>query len=86
VSSRLDAIRNRELWALSATEKARVLALEAKNSVQIGRGNAPTSTAAADRVWADAERRVTAEDVAADRAREKKAQEKADRKAARKWW
>jgi len=83
-SSRLDAIRNRELWALSATEKARVIALEARSGVQIGRGKSPgSSPARADRVWADAERRVAAEADACLREADRKARERADRKARR---
>jgi hypothetical protein len=90
MSDRIDAIRRRELWALSASEKARVIALETRSGVQIGRGKSPGSAPGrASRVWADAEARVQREETAAARVREQELQDKADAKAARKakgWW
>lgn len=81
MSKRLDAIRNRELWPLTTSEQARVAALATRAGVKLGRGkSAGPLGSRIDAVFADAERRVLAE----DRAAEKTAQAKADAKAARK--
>lgn len=85
MSNRLDAIRKRELWALSPAEQARVLAHATRAGVQIGRGKsgAPADRAMT-RIWDDAAARVQAEEVAKEKAAVQKRQAKADAKAARK--
>ncbi|MBV9024560.1 MAG: hypothetical protein JO362_12390 [Streptomycetaceae bacterium] len=90
MSNRLNGIRNRELWALSPSEQARVVAHATRAGVQLGRGK---SVGKADRamtqVWEQAEQRVVAEEAAKEKAAIKKRQAKADAKAERKakgWW
>ncbi|WP_369361240.1 hypothetical protein [Streptomyces sp. cg2] len=88
MSNRLNAIRNREIWALTPGEQARVAALATVAGIKLGRGKgAGAAGSGIDRVFQEAERRVLAEEAAAEREAEKRAQAKADAKAARKgWW
>jgi len=88
MSRRLDAVKNRELWVLTAGEKARVLAAEAAAGVQIHRGRSSAgSSSKADRVWETAARRIEAEEAAQAKAEAEKQAVKAKAKAVRKgWW
>ena len=86
MADRLTAINRRELWALSASEKAKVIGLTTTAATRQGTKVGNAADAAADRVWESAATRVQAEDAAAARVRAQKVQEKADRKAARKWF
>ncbi|MFG3216070.1 hypothetical protein [Streptomyces tendae] len=89
--SRLQRIRNGEVSALSGGEQARFIAHVGRGCVKVVRGKS-TSKAdrAADRVFADAEERVSAELAAARNARQAVINEAAAAKVAKKtesrWW
>ncbi|MGW6569983.1 hypothetical protein [Streptomyces sp. NPDC054975] len=90
-SKRLTAVRNGELWPLTASEQARVILHIGRGAVKVVRGRSTTKAeAAADRIFKAAEERIAAEDAAAEAARTKKIREKAEAKVAKraesKWW
>lgn len=63
MSARLEAIRKRELWALSPTEQMRVLGHAGRIGVRIIRGKSPSKAdRAMTKIWEDAEKRVKAEE------------------------
>lgn len=79
-SKRLAGIRNRELWALSAKDQAKVTAALAVGGVREGRGKGGGRQAEkAERVWEEAEARLEAE--ATVRARQEAQQRTADAEA-----
>lgn len=84
MSDRIDAIRRRELSALSPSEQAKVLALTTTGAVRQGTRLGRAADSAADRIWTEAEARVQREETAAAQVRERKLQAKAVAKAERK--
>ncbi|MFF9908779.1 hypothetical protein ACF1HU_35865 [Streptomyces olivaceus] len=88
---RVAALRNRELWPLTAGEMARYTAAMGRGGVQVARGKSPAkATAACDRIIEGAIERVQAEDRAEEAARRKRVQDKANKKVQRRsesmWW
>ncbi|WP_432017681.1 hypothetical protein [Streptomyces hydrogenans] len=90
-SKRLTAVRNGELWPLTAGEQARVVLHAGRGCVKVVRGKSTSKVdRAIDRIFKDAEERIAAEDAAVEAERTKKIREKAAAKVAKrsesKWW
>lgn len=91
--TRLEAIARRELWPLTAGEKARIARAAVGAGIAIKRGKAPARAGRAlDQVFADAEARVREEIAAEQRAQDLEARQKAKQQAKKKaergslWW
>lgn len=84
MSTKSDAVENRELWVLTPGEAARVLLHEGRAAAKVARGKAAgRASSAADAVWDGAARRVAIEDAAVAQARQSKQDAKYQARAER---
>ncbi|MFD5455576.1 hypothetical protein [Streptomyces olivaceus] len=89
-SRKLEGAQDHEVWALTASEQARVLAQTGRGAAQVVRSKSPAKAdRAVDQIFKGAAARYAAEIRAAEQAREKVVADAADAKVAKKssgWW